>query len=72
MMLRRREPDYCGCCGNECARSEVWCPACLPHVSRAFGRSAWDCTYQAQHGTPCPNAVRATPPPSATESEERG
>jgi hypothetical protein len=48
---KRKEPDYCGCCGREADAGE-WCSECKEHINPR--KTLWDATYFAQHGIHCP------------------
>lgn len=44
--------DYCGCCGNRCSGTALWCGRCEKHVLPAG--ALWDRTWYAQKKEPCP------------------
>lgn len=61
------EENYCGCCGDVIAdhadASRMWCGCCLKHLGPAIINNvripAWERTYQACVGVPCPFSVTA-------------
>jgi hypothetical protein len=59
--MTREAEDYCGCCGNPCGRGRVFCNRCQTKVGHLGPSSlhAWDRTFEATHGVPCPFQVSA-------------
>jgi hypothetical protein len=53
--------DYCGCCGNK-TRDAVFCAKCTssPKHLGSPRLHAWDRTYEATHGAPCPFGTSAS------------
>lgn len=69
ILLRRRYPDHCGCCGRPCSPRRVWCCWCAQPGHLADAPRLWERTWEAQHGEPCPGTRRPvtcsrTPPPN--------
>jgi len=53
MKRRRKELNYCGCCGRVAnGHNAEWCRRCENHIDPK--KTFWDATYFAQHGVDCP------------------
>ena len=50
---------FCGCCGREISKIQVWCNDCSKHVGN--GERLWEQTYEAMYDRPCPFSVQRKP-----------